>query len=98
MDSMNDKVKGNTNQAVGKIKEMAGYAVGNKNLESEGSAQKNDGKAQKNIGELKDKAQLGAHQVGDSIEQAGRKMQEKGFGKTGRAVEKAGDKIEHSTD
>jgi uncharacterized protein YjbJ (UPF0337 family) len=98
MQPMNDKIKGNAKTAIGKTKEVVGYAVGNKKLQAEGTTQKNEGKAQKNLGELKDKAQVTAHETGDGIKQAGRKLQEKGFEKTGRAIENAGSKIEHLAD
>jgi hypothetical protein len=39
-----------------------------------------------------------SEKVGDSIEHAGRKMQDKGFTKSGQAVENFGDKIEHLKD
>jgi len=38
----------------GKIKQVAGKAVGNRDLEAEGNAENLDGKVQEKIGEVKD--------------------------------------------
>lgn len=48
-----DQVKGRLNEAKGKVKEVAGNLVGNKNLEIEGVVQKNIGKAQAKLGDVK---------------------------------------------
>ncbi|WP_294537716.1 CsbD family protein [uncultured Rhodoblastus sp.] len=54
MTSIADKLKGAANQVVGAVKEAAGQAVGNPNLEVEGSAQKLKGKTQEAVGDVKD--------------------------------------------
>ena len=48
-----DLVKGRTEEAKGKIKEIAGDLVGNEKLEAEGKIQKNLGKAQAKFGDVK---------------------------------------------
>jgi uncharacterized protein YjbJ (UPF0337 family) len=49
-----DQVKGRVEEAKGKVKEVAGHVVGNKDLELEGNVQKNVGKVQAGIGDLKE--------------------------------------------
>jgi uncharacterized protein YjbJ (UPF0337 family) len=48
-----DQVKGHTNEAVGKVKEVVGAVVGNKELEVKGAIQKNTGIVQAKIGDVK---------------------------------------------
>jgi len=48
-----DQVKGRMKEAEGKIKEVAGKAVGNKTLEDKGKVQNAVGKAQAGYGDLK---------------------------------------------
>lgn len=48
-----DQVKGRTDQAVGKVKEVVGAAVGNKELEIKGTIQKNTGIVQAKVGDIK---------------------------------------------
>ena len=47
-----EQVKGRIEEATGKIKEVAGHVVGNKDLEDKGYIQKYAGKARANIGNL----------------------------------------------
>jgi uncharacterized protein YjbJ (UPF0337 family) len=54
MSSTSDKIKGAANQIAGSLKQAAGHAVGNPNLESEGAAQKLKGNAQEVVGDAKD--------------------------------------------
>ena len=49
-----DQVKGRVEQAKGKVKEVAGHVVGNKDLELEGHIQKNAGKLGADLGDLKE--------------------------------------------
>lgn len=49
-----DQVKGRYEEAKGKVKEVTGKAVGNKELEAEGIAQTNSGKAQADSGDLRE--------------------------------------------
>lgn len=48
-----DQVKGRVTKAEGKVKEVAGKAVGNKTLEVKGKAKKAAGTAQAAYGDLK---------------------------------------------
>jgi uncharacterized protein YjbJ (UPF0337 family) len=53
--SMNrDQVKGTSEQAKGKVQEVAGKAVGNKNLETKGQANQVAGKIQGAVGDTKE--------------------------------------------
>jgi uncharacterized protein YjbJ (UPF0337 family) len=49
-----DQVKGRVEEATGKVKEVAGRAVGNPDLEDRGTIQKVGGTVQKNYGDLKE--------------------------------------------
>ena len=51
----NDRVKGKTDQGIGSVKEMAGKATGNEDMEAEGAAQKTKGKVEDTAGRVKDK-------------------------------------------
>jgi uncharacterized protein YjbJ (UPF0337 family) len=50
----NDKLKGTANTSIGSLKEGAGKATGNKNLEAEGVVQKTKGQAQQLSGSIRD--------------------------------------------
>ena len=52
--SIQDKAEGKFHNVKGKIKEIAGKTVGNRDLEAEGKAENFDGKVQGKIGEIKD--------------------------------------------
>lgn len=52
--STRDKSEGKWHAVKGKIKQVAGKAVGNRDLEAEGKAENLDGKLQEKIGEAKD--------------------------------------------
>ncbi len=47
-----EQVKGRIEEATGKVKEVTGHVVGNKDLEDKGSRQKNTGKARADVGDL----------------------------------------------
>ena len=49
-----DRIKGSANQAKGAVKEVAGKALGDSKLETEGKADKVKGKLQNAVGGLKD--------------------------------------------
>ena len=49
-----DRIEGSAEQAKGKIKEVAGKALGDEKLKSEGKADQVKGKVQNAIGGLKD--------------------------------------------
>lgn len=51
--STQDKVKGTAKDIKGKVKETAGRAVGNPDLEAEGAGDRAAGKTQKKIGDVK---------------------------------------------
>ena len=52
--STQDKAEGKWHKVKGKIKQVAGKAVGNRNLEAEGKAENFSGDIQEKIGEIKD--------------------------------------------
>ena len=56
MGSTTDKIKGATNEAIGKAKQGLGEATGNERLEGEGAIQEVKGKGQKAMGDVKDAA------------------------------------------
>ena len=51
--STQDKAEGKWHKVKGKIKEVAGKAVGNRDLEAEGKAENVDGKVQEKIAKIK---------------------------------------------
>lgn len=51
-----DQVKGRYEEAKGKVKEVAGKAVGNESLEIKGKIQKDAGKVRAGVGDLKEEA------------------------------------------
>jgi uncharacterized protein YjbJ (UPF0337 family) len=56
MGSTTDKIKGATNEAIGKAKQGLGEATGDERLEGEGAIQEVKGKGQKAMGDVKDAA------------------------------------------
>jgi uncharacterized protein YjbJ (UPF0337 family) len=51
--STKDKVKGTAKEAVGKVKDETGKAIGNPNLRDRGTAEKVAGKVERKVGEVK---------------------------------------------
>ena len=51
--STKDKVKGSVNEAVGKVKEATGNAIGNPDLQDRGTAQRVAGKVERKVGGVK---------------------------------------------
>lgn len=49
-----DQIKGQYKQAKGQVKETAGKAFGNRNLESKGKIENAAGKAQESYGDIKE--------------------------------------------
>jgi uncharacterized protein YjbJ (UPF0337 family) len=49
-----DQVNGHIEEAKGKVKEVTGKVVGNKEMELKGNVQKNIGKAQAGVGDIKE--------------------------------------------
>ena len=58
-----DKIKGATNEAVGKAKQGVGEAVGSDRLQGEGVIQEVKGKAQKAVGDAKQAAKDAANEA-----------------------------------
>jgi uncharacterized protein YjbJ (UPF0337 family) len=56
MGSTADKVKGTTNEAIGKAKQGVGEATGSDRLQGEGAVQEVKGKGQKAMGDAKEAA------------------------------------------
>ena len=54
MGSTTDKIKGATNEAVGKAKQGIGEAVGSDHLQGEGAVQEIKGKGQQALGDAKE--------------------------------------------
>jgi uncharacterized protein YjbJ (UPF0337 family) len=50
--STKDKIKGTAKEAVGKIKEETGNAIGNPNLRDRGTAEKVAGKVERKVGDI----------------------------------------------
>jgi uncharacterized protein YjbJ (UPF0337 family) len=63
MGSTADKVKGTTNEAVGKAKQGIGEATGSDRLQGEGAMQEVKGKGQKAVGDAKDAAKDAANKA-----------------------------------
>jgi uncharacterized protein YjbJ (UPF0337 family) len=51
--STHDKIKGRAKEAVGKVKEETGKAIGNPNLQDRGTGEKVAGKVERKVGEVK---------------------------------------------
>ena len=51
--STHDKVEGTAKEAVGKVKEKTGKAIGNQDLEDRGTAEKVGGKVERKVGDVK---------------------------------------------
>ena len=50
--STKDEIKGNIHEVKGKVKQTAGQVTNNRDLEAEGSAERNIGKVQKKVGQI----------------------------------------------
>ena len=53
MGELTDKIKGNVNEAIGKVKQVIGEHTDDAKLQGEGAAQEVKGKAQQTIGKVK---------------------------------------------
>ena len=58
-----ERMKGKANQGLGTVKEAAGKATGNEQLEGEGAGQKAEGKVEDTVGRAKDKVKEAADKV-----------------------------------
>jgi uncharacterized protein YjbJ (UPF0337 family) len=65
---------GKTEQVKGQVKEATGSLIGNKDLESEGTADRRAGEAKEKVGQAKDKVEelieKVEHKAGDVIDKA----------------------------
>ena len=61
MGATSDKIKGATNEAIGKAKQGIGQATGSDRLQGEGVVQEVKGKSQKAIGDAKEAAKDAAN-------------------------------------
>jgi uncharacterized protein YjbJ (UPF0337 family) len=68
MNSTTDKIKGNTNEGIGKAKEKLGEATGSEKLQGEGVLQHVKGNGQKALGDAKDAVNEGVKKVADAID------------------------------
>jgi len=66
MGSTADKVKGATNEAIGKAKQGIGEATGSEQLQGEGVIQEVKGKGQKAVGDAKQAAKDAANKAADA--------------------------------
>ena len=66
MGSTADKIKGATNEAIGKTKQGVGEAVGSDEMQGEGAAQEIKGKGQKAVGDAKQAAKDVANKAADA--------------------------------
>ncbi|MDQ3134763.1 MAG: CsbD family protein [Acidobacteriota bacterium] len=62
-----DEVKGNLDQAKGAVKENVGRAIGDRDMETEGQADRAGGKVQEGYGEAKRNVGEAVKDVGDAI-------------------------------
>ena len=67
MGSTADKVKGVTNEAIGKAKQGVGEAVGSDRLQGEGVIQEVKGKGQKAVGDAKEAIDKAANAANKSL-------------------------------
>ena len=51
--STKDKIEGTAKEGVGKVKEETGEAIGNRDLEDRGTAEKVAGKVERKVGDVK---------------------------------------------
>jgi uncharacterized protein YjbJ (UPF0337 family) len=61
-----DQVKGKMNESMGAVKEKAGSFTGDRDMEAEGNAQKNQGKVEGAWGKVKDAASDAVDSVKDT--------------------------------
>jgi uncharacterized protein YjbJ (UPF0337 family) len=62
-----DQIKGRAEEAKGKIKEVAGRAVGNERLESEGLADQATGKVRSSVGDARENVKDAAQKLVDKL-------------------------------
>ncbi len=62
-----DEVEGNVDQAKGAVKENVGRAIGDRDMETEGAADRAGGKVQEGYGEAKRKVGDAIKDIGDAV-------------------------------
>jgi len=67
MSSTTDKAAGLANQAIGKVKQGVGKAIGSDRLAGDGAEQEAKGDVEKAVGDAKGAVKKGANQVADKI-------------------------------
>lgn len=67
MDPMEDKVKGKTDQASGKLKEMAGRTFNEPDLEAEGKTEQGKGRLEDALGDVKEAAGKAREGIKDAL-------------------------------
>ena len=65
MGSTTDKIKGHANEAVGKVKQAVGKAIGSEKLQVEGGVQELKGEGQVAVGKAKAAIKEGAQKLAD---------------------------------
>jgi uncharacterized protein YjbJ (UPF0337 family) len=70
----NDEVEGKYDRAVGAVKDKAGEALGDRDLEAEGEAQNAEGKGEETWGKLKRGVGDAVDAVGDAVKNTGDKI------------------------
>src|SRR5436305_1237361 len=66
MGSTTDKIKGATNEAIGKAKQGVGEAVGSDRMQGEGAVQEVKGKGQKAMGDAKEATKDAVNKAADA--------------------------------
>ena len=74
MNSQNSKLKGVINSSLGAVKQTAGKAINDPDLESSGLAQKVEGNIQKVQGVIEEKLEKATRTIGGAIENVGKKL------------------------
>ncbi len=67
MGATTDKIKGATNEAIGKAKQGIGEAVGSDRMQGEGAVQEVKGKGQKAMGDAKQATKDAANNAASSV-------------------------------
>lgn len=67
MGSTTDKIKGTTNEAIGKAKQVIGEATGSEKLQGEGAIQELKGKGQNALGDAKEASKDAADKAAAAI-------------------------------
>lgn len=71
MSTTDDKIRGNANEAAGKVKQAVGNVTGDDDLKAEGAAQEVKGDAQQALGNAKEAIGNALKNAGDALKKAG---------------------------